>query len=84
MRLRHIEVFHAVYNRGSITGAAKLLNASQPSISKVLAHPSSNWASPCLTGTRVRSYRAVPGDHPAVFQPFEKAMSAFLQLPLEC
>ena len=38
MRLRHIEVFHAVYNCGSITGAARLLNVSQPSISKVLAH----------------------------------------------
>ena len=38
MRLRHIEVFHAVYNCGSVTGAAKLLNVSQPSISKVLAH----------------------------------------------
>ena len=38
MRLRHIEVFHAVYNCGSITGAAKLLNVSQPSVSKVLAH----------------------------------------------
>jgi len=38
MRLRHIEVFHAVYTAGSITAAAKLLNVSQPSISKVLAH----------------------------------------------
>ena len=38
MRLRHIEVFHAVYTSGSITGAAKMLNVSQPSISKVLAH----------------------------------------------
>ena len=38
MRLRHIEVFHAVYNCGSITGAARFLNVSQPSISKVLAH----------------------------------------------
>ena len=38
MRLRHIEVFHAVYTAGSITGAAKLLNVSQPSVSKVLAH----------------------------------------------
>jgi len=38
MRLRHIEVFHAVYTCGSVTGAAKLLNVSQPSISKVLAH----------------------------------------------
>jgi len=38
MRLRHIEVFHAVYISGSITGAAKLLNVSQPSVSKVLSH----------------------------------------------
>lgn len=38
MRLRHIEVFHAIYTSGSITGAARLLNVSQPSISKVLAH----------------------------------------------
>jgi DNA-binding transcriptional LysR family regulator len=38
MRLRHIEVFHAVHTCGSITGAAKLLSVSQPSVSKVLAH----------------------------------------------
>lgn len=38
MRLRHIEVFHAVYICGSITSAAKLLNVSQPSVSKVLSH----------------------------------------------
>jgi DNA-binding transcriptional LysR family regulator len=38
MRLRQIEVFHAIYTRGSMTNAAKLLNVSQPSVSKVLAH----------------------------------------------
>lgn len=38
MRLRHIEVFHAVYSSGSVTRAARLLSVSQPSISKVLAH----------------------------------------------
>jgi DNA-binding transcriptional LysR family regulator len=38
MRLRQIEVFHAVYTNGSITNAAAVLNVSQPSVSKVLAH----------------------------------------------
>ncbi|MEN7537583.1 LysR family transcriptional regulator [Aurantiacibacter flavus] len=38
MRLRHIEVFHAVYENGSISGAARMLNVSQPSVSKVLRH----------------------------------------------
>ncbi|WP_299074040.1 LysR family transcriptional regulator [uncultured Paraglaciecola sp.] len=38
MRLRHIEIFHAIYTTGSITNAAKLLYVSQPSVSKVLAH----------------------------------------------
>ena len=38
MRLRHIEVFQAVYTSGSVTGAAEILNVSQPSVSKVLAH----------------------------------------------
>lgn len=36
--LRHIEVFHAVYSNGSVSGAARALNVSQPSVTKVLRH----------------------------------------------
>ena len=38
MRLRQIEVFHAVYTSGSISAAARALHVSQPSVSKVLQH----------------------------------------------
>lgn len=38
MRLRHIEVFHAVKQTGSISKAAQLLGISQPAASKVLHH----------------------------------------------
>lgn len=38
MRLRQIEVFHAIYSSGTMTSAAAMLNVSQPSVSKVLAH----------------------------------------------
>lgn len=38
MRLRHIEVFNAIYLSGTISAAARLLNVSQPSLSKTLQH----------------------------------------------
>ena len=38
MKLRHIEVFHAVYVTGSVSGGAQALNVSQPTVSKVLKH----------------------------------------------
>ena len=38
MRFRHIEIFHAVYTSGSISGAARALHVSQPSVSKMLRH----------------------------------------------
>jgi DNA-binding transcriptional LysR family regulator len=41
MRLRHIEIFHAIYTTGSITNAARVLHVSQPSVSKVLSHAES-------------------------------------------
>lgn len=44
--LRHIEVFHAVYQTGSLSGAARLLGVSQPSVSKVLRHAKSQLGLP--------------------------------------
>ncbi len=38
MRLRQIEVFHAIVQAGSISGAARLLHVSQPNVSRVLNH----------------------------------------------
>lgn len=38
MQLRHLEVFHAIMQAGSVTGAARMLETSQSSVSKVLQH----------------------------------------------
>lgn len=38
MKLRQFEVFHAIMRTGSVTGAARLLNVTQPSVSTVLKH----------------------------------------------
>ncbi|AKH41943.1 DNA-binding transcriptional LysR family regulator [Altererythrobacter atlanticus] len=38
MRLRHIEIFHAVYLNGSVSAAARALNISQPAVTKTLKH----------------------------------------------
>lgn len=38
MRLRHIEVFNAVMLTGSVSGAARLINVTQPAVSRTLAH----------------------------------------------
>lgn len=36
MQMKQIEVFHAVYSTGSVSNAARLLNVSQPAVSKTL------------------------------------------------
>ena len=38
MNLRQLEVFHAVMRAGTVTGAARLLGVTQPSVSTVLKH----------------------------------------------
>jgi DNA-binding transcriptional LysR family regulator len=59
MRARHIEVFHAIYTNGSISTAARALNVSQPSLSKVLKHAEDQLGFPLFR--RVRG-RLVPTD----------------------
>lgn len=41
MKLRHIEVFHAVYTTGSVSAAARQLNVSQPAVTNLLRHAES-------------------------------------------
>ena len=48
MRLRHIEVFHAIRQTGSISQAAKLLGVTQPAASKVLQHAERTRARRCV------------------------------------
>lgn len=38
MRLRHIEVFNAIMLTGSVTAAARLINVTQPAVSRTLKH----------------------------------------------
>lgn len=38
MRMRHIEIFYAVYSTGSISNAARMLNVTQPTVSQILRH----------------------------------------------
>lgn len=38
MRIKHVEVFHAVMLTGSVGAAAKLLHVTQPAITQTLQH----------------------------------------------
>lgn len=51
MNLRHIEIFHAVYVTGSVSAAARALNVSQPSVSKMLRHAESLLGFPLFQRT---------------------------------
>ncbi|MBW3559202.1 MAG: LysR family transcriptional regulator [Proteobacteria bacterium] len=59
MRLRQIEIFYAVYRAGSISAAARELNVSQPSVSKMLKHTEDQLG--FLLFTRVKG-RLTPTD----------------------
>jgi len=53
MNLRQLEVFHAVMRAGTVTGAARLLGVTQPSVSTVLKH--------CEAQLRITLFRRIGG-----------------------
>ena len=56
MRLRHIEVFHAVMQAGTISGAAQLLHISQPAATKALQHCELRLGLPLFDRVRGKLY----------------------------
>jgi len=56
MRLRHIEVFHAVMQAGTISGAAQVLHISQPAVTKVLQHCELQLGQPLFERIRGKLY----------------------------
>ncbi len=56
MRLRHIEVFHAIMQVGTISGAAQVLHISQPAVTKVLQHCELQLGMPLFERVRGKLY----------------------------
>jgi DNA-binding transcriptional LysR family regulator len=65
MNLRHMEVFHAIMRTGSVTGAARALNVTQPAVSAVLKH--------CESQLKMKLFARVSGR----LQPTAEAMAIF-------
>ncbi len=54
MRLKHIEVLHAIMVSGSLSGAARLLNVSQPAVTQSLQHAEVQLGYPLFKRVRNR------------------------------
>ena len=54
MRLKHIEVLHAIMVSGSLSGAARLLNVSQPAVTQTLQHAELQLGYPLFKRVRNR------------------------------
>lgn len=52
MRLGHIEIFHAILRAGTLTGAADLINISQPAATKRLQHAERQLGIPLFVRVR--------------------------------
>ena len=80
MRLRQIEVFHAVYANGCIRAAARALHVSQPAVSKVLRHTEAQLAIRLFDLVRGR---LVPTDEAhALFREVDEVFSRISSLQL--
>lgn len=75
MSLRHIEVFCAVYQAGSVSGAARHLNVSQPTVSKVLRHAETRIG---FTLFRVVKGRLAPTDEAHIL--FSEARDVYARI----
>jgi DNA-binding transcriptional LysR family regulator len=51
MNLRHIQIFHTIMQAGSISGAAKLLHVTQPTLSQALRHAEDQLGYPLFIRT---------------------------------
>ncbi len=54
MRLKHLEVFHAIMLMGTISAAARVLHVSQPAVTQVLQHAERHLGYPLFTRQRNR------------------------------
>lgn len=77
MKLRHIEVFHAVYASGSVSAAARQLNVSQPAVTNLLQHAEDLLGFPLFD--RLRGRLVPTGDAHALFEQAEEIQTKVYQ-----
>ncbi len=74
MNLRQMEVFHAIMRSGSVTGAAKLLNVTQPAVSTMLRHCEDQLKIKLFErhGSRIRPTAEAEAIYPDIANIFER------------
>lgn len=76
MRLRHVEVFHAIMRAGTISGAAQGLHLSPPAVTKVLPHAQLQPGMPLFERVRGKPY-----PKPGAYRLFAEAEQRHRDLP---
>lgn len=75
MRLRHIEVFNAIMLTGSVSAAARLINITQPAVSRTLQHAEIQLGFPLFQRARGR---LVPSSEALTLYPHVERLFAQL------